>query len=57
MVSCLRLAAQGLTTAQIGASLGISGRTVEEYFEDAYRRLGVRGRTQAVARAVQLNLI
>ncbi len=57
MIHCLRLAAKGLTNVQIGGELGISARTVEEYFEDAYRRLGVRGRTQAVVKAVQLGLI
>ena len=56
-LECLRLAAAGKTSVEIGIILGISHRTVESYFEDCYRRLGVRGRTQAVARAKELGLI
>jgi DNA-binding CsgD family transcriptional regulator len=37
--------------------LGISRRTVDEYFAEACERLGVRNRTQAVAKAMQLGLI
>lgn len=56
-VECLRLAAAGKTSQAIGHALGISHRTVDEYFEEAYRRLGVRNRAQAVARAKELGLI
>jgi DNA-binding CsgD family transcriptional regulator len=63
------LAAQGLTPreaeALVSAGLGhtaeataldlrISRRTVEKHFERAYRKLGVRGRVQAVARLWEL---
>ena len=56
-IECLRLAAAGKTSIEIGIILGISHRTVDAYFEDCFRRLGVRGRTQAVARAKELGLI
>ena len=56
-LECLRLAADGKTSLEIGIILGISHRTVDDYFVDAYRRLGVRGRVQAVARAKELGFI
>ena len=54
---CLRLAAQGLTSPEIAKTLGISSRTVDQYFAGACERLGVRNRTQAVAELVALGLI
>ncbi|MGH7021275.1 MAG: helix-turn-helix domain-containing protein [Brevundimonas sp.] len=47
---CLMLAADGLTSARIGAALGLSPRTVDEHLADACSLLGVRTRIQAVAR-------
>lgn len=47
---CLTLAAEGLTSARIGATLGLSPRTVDEHLADACSLLGVRTRIQAVAR-------
>jgi len=47
---CLTLAAEGLTSARIGAALGLSPRTVDEHLADACSLLGVRTRIQAVAR-------
>ncbi|MET4682653.1 helix-turn-helix domain-containing protein [Brevundimonas faecalis] len=47
---CLDLAAHGLTSAQIGAVLGLSPRTIDEHLAEACRGLGVRTRIQAVAR-------
>ena len=47
---CLTLAAEGLTSARIGATLGLSPRTVDEHLADACNLLGVRTRIQAVAR-------
>ncbi len=46
---CLRLAADGLTSAEIGAQLGLSPRTVDEHLLGACKALGVRTRIQAVA--------
>lgn len=56
-VECLELAARGLTSAEIAHDLGISARTVDQYFGEACERLRVRNRTQAVARAIALELI
>jgi len=53
----LRLAARGLTTAGIAQELFISNRTVETYIQDACHKLGVRGRTAAVAKAMEIGLI
>lgn len=56
-IDCLRQAAQGKNSPEIAKLLGISRRTVDEYFAAACERLGVRNRTQAVAKAIQLRLI
>ncbi|WP_420469946.1 helix-turn-helix domain-containing protein [Brevundimonas sp. FT23042] len=48
-MQCLRLAARGLTSAEIGARLGLSSRTIDEHLLGACRALGVRTRIQAVA--------
>jgi DNA-binding NarL/FixJ family response regulator len=53
----LELMADGLTMQQIGRRLAISPRTVETHVAKLYRKLGVRTRVQAVARAAALGLI
>jgi DNA-binding NarL/FixJ family response regulator len=53
----LLLLAEGLTMQQIGRRLGISPRTVESHVAKIYRKLSVRTRVQAVARAASLGLI
>ena len=53
----LELLAEGLTMQQIGRRLGISARTVETHVAKLYRKLSVRTRVQAVARAASLGLI
>jgi DNA-binding NarL/FixJ family response regulator len=53
----LELLADGFTTHQVGRRLGISSRTVETHAAKLYRKLGVKTRIQAVARAVSLGLI
>jgi DNA-binding NarL/FixJ family response regulator len=53
----LLLLADGLTMQQIGRRLGISPRTVESHVSKLYRKLAVRTRVQAVARAASLGLI
>nr|WP_246263638.1 helix-turn-helix transcriptional regulator [Caulobacter soli] len=50
---CLSLACRGLTSSQIAVELGLSRRTVDQYFLDAFRRLGARNRAQAVAEALR----
>jgi len=53
----LLMVSRGLTMQQAGSRLGISPRTVETHVAKLYRKLGVRTRVQAVARAAQLGLI
>jgi DNA-binding CsgD family transcriptional regulator len=56
-LECLRLASLGHTSSEIASSLGISIRTVDQYFGEACSRLKVRNRTHAVAKAVAMGLI
>jgi DNA-binding NarL/FixJ family response regulator len=53
----LQRAAPGLTVGQVARRLGISPRTVETHLTNAYRKLGVRNRVQAIARASELGLV
>lgn len=53
----LELMAEGLTMQQIGRRLEISPRTVETHVAKLYRKLAVRTRVQAVAKAAALGLI
>jgi DNA-binding NarL/FixJ family response regulator len=53
----LELLAEGLTMRQIGRRLSISPRTVETHVAKLYRKLAVRTRVQAIARAASLGLI
>lgn len=56
-VECLRLAAGGLTSLEIAATLGISSRTVDQYVSEACERLKVRNRVQAVVKALAMGLL
>jgi DNA-binding NarL/FixJ family response regulator len=49
----LALAARGLTNAEIGRSLYVSEATVKTHLLRAFAKLGVSGRTAAVARAIE----
>ena len=49
----LELVARGLTNAEIGRRLFISEATVKTHLIRAFGKLGVSGRTAAVARALQ----
>lgn len=49
----LTLAARGLTNAEIGRQLFIGEATVKTHLTRASTKLGVSGRTAAVARAIQ----
>jgi DNA-binding NarL/FixJ family response regulator len=53
----LVMVSTGSTMQQVARRLGISPRTVETHVAKLYRKLGVRTRVQAVARAAQLGLI
>jgi len=52
----LAMIAEGLSTKQMASRLGISPRTVESHISRAYRKLSVRTRVQAVARAAQAGI-
>jgi DNA-binding NarL/FixJ family response regulator len=53
----LDLLGHGHTMQRIATLLGISPRTVEAHVAKVYRKLGVRTRVQAVARAAALGLV
>jgi DNA-binding NarL/FixJ family response regulator len=53
----LELLAEGLTMQQIGRRLTISPRTVETHVAKLYRKLAVRTRVQAIAKAASLGLL
>jgi len=53
----LTLLSGGLTIGQIATRLAISPRTVETHVAKLYRKLGVRGRVQAISRAATLGLV
>ena len=53
----LRLLQTALSQREIGASLYLSVNTVKTHTRELYRKLGVRSRDDAVARAVALHLI
>jgi DNA-binding NarL/FixJ family response regulator len=56
-IEVLEHAARGFTVGQIARRLVLSPRTVESHLSNAYRKLGVRNRVQALARASMLELI
>lgn len=51
----LELVAGGLTNAEVAARLVVSVRTVERHLLNAYTKLGVRGRTEAVSLWLRTN--
>jgi DNA-binding CsgD family transcriptional regulator len=56
-LECLARIARGETSAEISSALGVSRRTIDHYVANAFVRLGVRNRTQAVAKAITFGLI
>ena len=56
-VEILRLVASGMRNQQIADHLFISLSTVKRHIANAYRKLGASHRTEAVARANELNLL
>ena len=53
----LKLAAEGFHGDEMARSLHVTEHTVEFHFRNIISKMGVRNRTQAVARAVSLGLI
>lgn len=53
----LALVADGLSNAEVGRSLFVAPSTVKKHLEHVFEKLGVRRRTQAVARARSLGLV
>ncbi len=56
-VEVLRLAAEGLTYAQMGQRLVVSRRTVDAHLRSIYTKLGVTSRSAAVRYALDHNLL
>lgn len=53
----LEAVARGLTNKQIGEALFVSENTVKKHINNIYFKLDVNRRTQAIARAKQLNIL
>jgi LuxR family transcriptional regulator, maltose regulon positive regulatory protein len=53
----LRLVAAGMSNAEISRTLFVALSTAKKHINNIYRKLDVRNRTQAVARARELNLL
>jgi DNA-binding NarL/FixJ family response regulator len=53
----LRLIADGLTTRDVAGRLGISPRTVENYKQHMFAKLGVQSRAHAVAVASRMGIL
>jgi len=55
--SILQFLVNGLTMEQIAAELGLSYHTIDNHLRNIYRKLHVRNRARAVAKAVQEDLL
>ncbi|WP_223409631.1 response regulator [Occultella gossypii] len=53
----LRLAAAGYSNAEIGTALHLAAGTVKNHLSSVFAKLGVRDRTRAVLRALDLGLL
>jgi LuxR family maltose regulon positive regulatory protein len=56
-VEIMRLICKGFSNPEIARELVVSLNTVKKHTSNIYSKLGVRSRTQAIARAQQLNLV
>ena len=53
----MRLIGKGYSNPEIASELVVTINTIKKHTSNIYGKLGVRSRTQAIARAHQLNLI
>jgi len=53
----LRLIAEGLANQEIAAQLVVAPSTIKTHINNIYGKLGVQSRTEAIARAHELNLL
>lgn len=53
----LKQAGRGLTNKEIGRELFVSDRTIQGHLQNIYQKLGVSSRTEAVTKALSLQLI
>ena len=53
----LRLAAQGLTTREIGVRLFISAKTADRHIQNLYTKIGASNRADATRWAVEHGLV
>lgn len=56
-LECLRLTADGLTSEEIAASLGLSVHTANQYLTNSTQKLNAMNRIHAVAKALRTGLI
>ncbi|MGH8971786.1 MAG: response regulator [Acidimicrobiia bacterium] len=56
-VEVLSLVSEGLSNAEVGEKLFISGQTVKTHLERIYSKLGVSGRTAAVKKGIETGAI
>jgi ATP/maltotriose-dependent transcriptional regulator MalT len=54
---CLRMAAHGLTSVEIGAKLGVARRTIDLHFHNIVAKLGVPNRHEAITRGNAIGLV
>ena len=54
---CLQMAANGMTSADIGVKLDIAERTANFHFSNIISKLGVLNRKEAIAKALTYGLI
>ena len=52
----LRLLSEGMSNKEIASRLGLSPKTVMHHTGAIYRKLGVRGRSEATATAIRMGL-
>lgn len=55
-LEALSMIAEGLTTRQMATRMDLSEDSIESHIKGLYRKLGVRSRTQATARARELGI-